>query len=223
VVRDATRILMAKGLVEVQHGRGVFVTEPTNQAFGDALLLALQRANASAWDVEQFELILLPEIIAMAAEYATEEDIEELEIQKTRYTDYIADYHQKWWKQEAPAHATDEMRALFRSFMQQLFAATHNKVIEQLALPLLRLRNLRQWKEGEQMTPEEFTKTEKAYVDNMLNLVKNRDPQAAREVTRQVMHLPAGAIEAMKNTAVGEVTVLEEEITNQMRKYLDQV
>jgi GntR family transcriptional repressor for pyruvate dehydrogenase complex len=223
VVRDATRILMAKGLVEVQHGRGVFVTEPTNQAFGDALMLALQRANASAWDVEQFEQILLPEIIAMAAEYATEDDIEELETRKSQYTDYIADYHQKWWKQDAPKHATDEMRALFRSFMQGLFAATHNKVIEQLALPLLHLRNLRQWKEGEQMTAEEFTKVEKAYVDNMLTLVKNRDPQEAREMTRLAMRLPPGAVEAMKTTAVGEVTVLDEEITNQMRKYLDQI
>jgi hypothetical protein len=85
------------------------------------------------------------------------------------------------------------------------------------------LRNLRQWEEGEQMTAEEFTKIEKAYVDNMLNLVKNRDPQDAREMTRLAMMLPPGAVEAMKNTAVGEVTVLDETITNQMRKYLDQI
>lgn len=223
VVRDATRILMAKGLVEVQHGRGVFVTEPDNNAFGDALLLALQRANASAWDVEQFEQILLPEIIAMAAEHATEDDLEELEIRKKQYTDFVEAYNQKWWKQDAPKHATEEMRALFRSFMQKLFAATHNKVIEQLALPLLHLRNLRQWEEGEQMTAEEFTKVEKAYVDNLLNLVKNRDPQEAREKTHLAMRLPPGAVEAMKNTAVGKVTVLDKTITNLMREFLDQL
>ena len=42
VVRDAARLLMARGLVKVQHGRGMFVTQPKNNAFGDALLLALQ-------------------------------------------------------------------------------------------------------------------------------------------------------------------------------------
>jgi len=54
VVRDATRILMARGLVEVEHGRGVFVTQPQNEAFGEALLLALRRVGATVWDVEQF-------------------------------------------------------------------------------------------------------------------------------------------------------------------------
>ena len=54
VVRDATRILMALGLVDVKHGAGVFVTDSQSPAFGEALLLALQRSEASAWDVEQF-------------------------------------------------------------------------------------------------------------------------------------------------------------------------
>jgi len=73
VVRDATRILMARGLVEVQHGRGVFVTQAENEAFGEALLLALRRVGASAWDVEQFEQILFPEVIALAAGSASDE------------------------------------------------------------------------------------------------------------------------------------------------------
>ena len=53
VVRDATRILMAQGLVEVKHGLGVFVTPPQNEAFGEALLLALRRAGVTVWEVEQ--------------------------------------------------------------------------------------------------------------------------------------------------------------------------
>jgi DNA-binding transcriptional MocR family regulator len=36
VVRDATRMLVARGLVEAQHGRGVFVTGSPVAAFGDA-------------------------------------------------------------------------------------------------------------------------------------------------------------------------------------------
>src|SRR6056297_3919598 len=54
VVRDATRVLAARGLVSVQHGRGAFVTESQLDAFGDALLLALRREQASVWDAEDF-------------------------------------------------------------------------------------------------------------------------------------------------------------------------
>lgn len=101
VVREATRILKALGLVEAQHGRGVFVTEPKNNAFGDALLLALQRAQASVWDVEQFEQILFPEMLAMAAEFASEEDIQALERHQKTYLDFVETYNKKWWGQES--------------------------------------------------------------------------------------------------------------------------
>jgi len=65
VMRDATRILMAQGLVEVKHGLGVFVTPSQNEAFGEALLLALRRAGATVWDVEQFEQVILPEVVLL--------------------------------------------------------------------------------------------------------------------------------------------------------------
>jgi len=95
VVRDATRILMARGLVEVQHGRGVFVTQPDNESFGGALLLALRRVGASAWDVEQFEGILFPEIIALAAANVTTEDIDYLNQSAKNYIDHLSDYYTK--------------------------------------------------------------------------------------------------------------------------------
>ncbi len=75
VVRDGTRMLAAQGLVEAQHGRGVFVTASPVAAFGDALLLALRRAGASAWDVERFEQMVLPEVQAEAARQATDADL----------------------------------------------------------------------------------------------------------------------------------------------------
>ena len=62
MVRDATRILMAQGMVEVKHGLGVFVTPPQNEAFGEALLLTLRRAGATVWDVEQFEHVIFPRL-----------------------------------------------------------------------------------------------------------------------------------------------------------------
>jgi len=78
VVRDATRILMAWGLVEVQHGKGVYVSQSQNEAFGDALFLALQRNGASVWDIEEFEQLLFPGIVGLASVNATDEEREHI-------------------------------------------------------------------------------------------------------------------------------------------------
>ena len=75
VGRDATRILMAQGLVEVKHGLGVFVTPAQNEAFGEVLLLTLRRAGVTVWDVEQFEQVILTEVVALVATTATAEEL----------------------------------------------------------------------------------------------------------------------------------------------------
>lgn len=222
VVREATRILKALGLVEAQHGRGVFVTEPKNNAFGDALLLALQRAQASVWDVEQFEQALFPEILAMATEHASEEDIQELEQRQKTYLDFVETYNKKWWGQESPPEETDQLIALYRQFAEKLFAATHNKVIEQLAQPLMQIRNVRNWAEDDQMSPEEFTKFESISIGRLLHAVKSRNADEARKIARQSMKLPPEAIAAMKETPVGEVPVIEIAGTKSLRENFDQ-
>ena len=66
---------MAQGLVDAKQGSGVYVTPAANRAFGDALLLSLRRLSATAWDVEEFEQILLPNVAALAATSATEDDL----------------------------------------------------------------------------------------------------------------------------------------------------
>ncbi len=209
VVRDATRILMAKGLVDVQHGRGVFVTQSRNPAFGDALMLALQRNQATVWDVEQFEIILFPEILALATEFADNRDIQELEKRSNTYLDFVEHFHNQWWGKDIPSNETDKMLSLFRHFIHGIFFATKNKVIEQLALPLLNLRNIRQWTIIDNYSKEEYIQMEKDYCDSLLTLIKNKNPEHARNTTRQKMMLPPQAITAMKNTPVGEVSVFE--------------
>ena len=142
VVRDATRILMARGLVEVQHGRGVFVTQPDNDAFGDALLLALRRNGASAWDVEQFEQILFPELIALAAANITDEEIDNLKALVDQYKDFLNAHHRYLEGNPAPQPESQKLIDNYRTVILAIIEATHNKLAQQLARPLLRLRNL---------------------------------------------------------------------------------
>ncbi|MBN2626439.1 MAG: FadR family transcriptional regulator, partial [Spirochaetales bacterium] len=51
VVRDAVRMLKALGLVDVRHGKGMYVSLSQREAFTGALLLSLQREGGTVWDV----------------------------------------------------------------------------------------------------------------------------------------------------------------------------
>jgi len=210
VVRDATRILMARGLVEVQHGKGVFVTEPDNEAFGEALLLALRRVGASAWDVEQFEQILFPELIALAATSATEEEIAHIQDLAEQYIAIITDHHTRWRHQDPPATELERLMAPYRQVMQAIFAATHNRLIQQLAQPLLQLRYLRNWSDSEDIPsgPEEIVAVESRYIRRLIEAIAGRNPVKARKIISHLMALPPEAIEAMRETPVGEITVI---------------
>lgn len=208
VVRDATRILMAQGLVEVQHGRGVFVTQPYNEAFGDALLLALRRAGATAWDVEQFDEIFFPEAVALASKFASNEEIKEIREMADATIHIISDFHNKWFRKKASADELNRYRGAFFKVLEAIYVATHNHVFQQLAHPLYNLRSLRDWAEPEPSSPETFIILETNYIQGLVDAIASRDPAKARQIVKRLMELPPEAIEAMRQTTVGEITVI---------------
>lgn len=208
VVRDATRILMARGLVEVMHGRGVFVTQPYNEAFGEALLLALRRVGATAWDVEQFEQIILPEVVALATTSASDEEIVQIRLLAEEYLKIVAEHQTKWWGKEAPPAELGQLTAAFRGVMGAIFAGTHNQVFRQLARPLLNLRNLRTWAESEESTPDIVIAVETEFIRQLIDAVASRDPAQARATVARLVELPPEAIQAMRQTQVGEISVI---------------
>jgi DNA-binding FadR family transcriptional regulator len=208
VVRDATRILMARGLVEVQHGRGVFVTQPYNEAFGEALLLALRRVGATAWDVEQFEQLLFPEIFALAATSASGAEIANIQQLAEAYIRVIVEHHHRWRGQDPPARALEGLVAAYRQVMQAICDASHNRLMQQLAQPLLSLRNLRTWADVEGDSPETIITLETNFIRQLIAAIAGRDPAQARAVVKRMMELPPEAIAAMRQTPVGEITII---------------
>jgi DNA-binding FadR family transcriptional regulator len=214
VVRDATRILMALGLVEVQHGRGVFVTQSQAEAFGEALLLALRRAGATVWDVEQFEQILFPEVAALAASTATDEELANLQGLVREYLAVFAEHQADWWDEDPPAAEQERIRSAYRAVIQAVMDATHNQVFQQLAQPLLKLRNLRQWvisdatESAVEQTPETMVRSETAYFQILLDAIGSRDEDQARVTISRLMQLPPQAVEIMRQTPIGERPIL---------------
>ena len=205
VVRDATRILMALGLVEVKHGAGVFVTESQSAAFGEALLIALRRSRASAWDVEHFQQIMMPELIALASTTATDEEIAEIREHIQAYREVIIKFHTRRF--EGLPALPAEMQAFregSKNIMRAIFKASHNHVFQQLAQPLLNLRNLRTWQNDETDTPESLTELEMMHFNGLVDAIATRNPDTAREQVRLLMSLPPVAMQAMKQTPIGE-------------------
>ena len=203
VVRDATRMLAAKGLVEARHGKGVFVTHTQVDAFGDALLLALRRMGATNWDVAQFEQMLYPEIMALAAANATEADIAHIEQAVTDYLALHATLVDGDISDEDSAEV-QQFRRLWAVFNQTLFDATHNKVVMLLAQPLVQLHAPRDWI-GLQGDVIQY---EAELLHKFSAMIAAGDPDAAREQTHALMALPPEGVAAMQQAAVGTVTTI---------------
>ncbi|MCP4166069.1 MAG: FadR family transcriptional regulator [Chloroflexi bacterium] len=206
VVRDATRMLAAQGLVEVRHGKGVFVTGSQTEAFGDALLLALRRNGASAWDVEQFEQMVFPEVCALVASQASAEELVDIRDRIQRSMETFATINRRYWNsgETPPPDEHSQMVNAHRDAVKAMFDATHNRVWQLLAEPLLNLREMRHWEAGD-LTVDEAIEMESSYWQAVLAAIETRDPKQARERVARLMQLPPEAVEAMQQTPVAEL------------------
>jgi DNA-binding FadR family transcriptional regulator len=219
VVRDATRILSARGLVEVHHGKGAYVTESQLDAFGEALFLALRREHASVWDVEEFFLIVWPEVFAMVSERATKLELDEIRRSAESYLDVFRDVVRKTTLENRES-SEEEYRAIrdgHGAFLQAALSASHNKVFTLMFGPFEAVRSLRNW-EAPNASEDELVHIESALVHRVIEALESRDPDAARSAVAAWFDLPAEAVEAMTETPVGQATQIPVSILDYARQ-----
>ncbi len=112
----------------------------------------------------------------------------------------------KWWqKDDVPETELEKIRLAYQAVRQAIFEATHNRVLQQLAQPLLILQNLREWQDSEDDTVAELIKTESDILNRLADALATRDAGQARAAVSRFMKLPPEAIEAMRQTPVGEI------------------
>lgn len=207
VIRDAVRLLMARGLVEVRHGKGMFVTPVQNEAFGEALLLALRRLQATAWDVEEFERMLMPAAIAAASRRATPDDVARLQRTLDAYLDALARDAAAIRDQSDPngaATVPPDVYRGFAAFWEALFGAAANPLLTLLARPIMRLHSLRNW-EGPAVDDAELLAAERRLLQPLVDAIAAHDEDAARAAVARLFQLPEPAEDAMRHTPVGDV------------------
>ena len=210
VIRDACRMLMAKGLLDIRHGKGMFVTRSQERAFGEALLTALRRDGASVWDVEQFEQSWYPEIFVLAAENMSPELYQEITGALEKHLELFADLTRRACsqKRDMTAQERSELLASYRPVLRLILTATGNTLISLVGMSLRRLRNLRNWTGGEE-DPEAIIQKERDVFFAMVETLRLSDPEEIRATLRDLLWLPDTAVEAMKKTPIGEVVTID--------------
>jgi GntR family transcriptional repressor for pyruvate dehydrogenase complex len=103
VIREAMKALELRGLVEVQHGRGVMVVKPSAEGVADSVLRFLKIQESPIWSLHELRSILEVEIAGLAAERRTPEDLETLDAlfrkmlasveAPTEYVEYDFQFH----------------------------------------------------------------------------------------------------------------------------------
>jgi DNA-binding FadR family transcriptional regulator len=208
VIRDAMRMLKAQGLIDVKQGKGMYVSYSQTEAFTDALMTSLRRDNASAWDVEQFEQILLPQIFALASTEATDQEIVQIKRAASLYLNAYKDMveHEKQNGDDSNPvmqKLIDRSRTVFAELMQSIFASTHNKLIMLLGDVLI---NLRKWRtiSGDTEDTSQIEEYEKEIIDRFVQAIETRNPVEAASLISRGINYDASMISIMKKTPVGE-------------------
>ncbi len=201
VVRDAARILMAWGLIEIRHGKGMYVTVEMNNYFIEAISTILRREGASTWEMQEYEQFILPEIFAQAAVHCTENQKIEIEKRGQAYIDFI-------WTGDDDAALQKE---LFLNFMEMIFQATNNRVLSLMGQIQQLLRELRHISDDEGREKELGVIEEKS-VRMMIDAVKSGDSVYAKELVSKIFIVGPKIEEIMRAVPLGQMISIPADI-----------
>lgn len=172
VIREATRVLNAQGLVEVRPGSGTYVQEIAPSHVADSLTLFLRlRQTANPYgDLMEIRRTLEVDIAGLAAQRATPEDIAKLEEALAGMT----------------LHSNDPERfsAFDLAFHMALAAATHNDLYNLLLHPIADLL-LDFRRDAYHSDAEGSIAGGIKHHSEVLAFVKAHDAEAARQAMRE--------------------------------------
>jgi GntR family transcriptional regulator, transcriptional repressor for pyruvate dehydrogenase complex len=129
VVRDALRTLVARGLVRVGPGQGIVVTDPSDEAFGEALLLLLARSNLTMREVTEARAAIEVNLGPLAATRGTADDWEQLDARLAGFADAVECEDWRRAHQEHLAFHLALLRAIHLPALEILLKPMHEIVV----------------------------------------------------------------------------------------------
>lgn len=212
VIRDAIRMLKGQGLVIVKHGKGMFVSESQLEAVTDALLTSLRRDSATAWDIEQFEQILLPQVFALASEEATEEERKAI---KEAAKNYISIYEKSInTKCLSKDSVLSEAMDSFATFLRLVLISTHNKVIALLGDVLIGIRKFRFIPNDadQSFNNLKIINLEKNIIDKYIEAIEVKNGKIASQTISEAIKIKSSIISILKETPIGSSPHIPQEL-----------
>ena len=167
VIREAMKLLEARGLIEILTGNGVFVSQPDTSVVTRSLGMYLHLQGTvqdSEFKVHELRRILEVEIAGLAAERATEAELDQL--------------RQIIERMSAADHPREQVAMLDLEYHITLAQATHNEMISMVYEPVieyLRQQLLLAWQRYDR-SPEVFNHQHQA----LYEAVRDHDPTRAR-------------------------------------------
>lgn len=173
-IREAINTLCTKGLLQTRHGGGTVVTDKLDSSFSDSWQEMLYRHPNIQSDILDFRDMLESQAACLAAERATEADLENLE---------------KAFIKVSKAYADGELLEMVTAdvgFHQAIAEASHNVLIGHLSATLLKLINSHVTKNLKYLNnrPKDKMRLEAQHL-GIWNAIKNRQPQKALEISRE--------------------------------------
>ena len=183
-VREAMRLLDEKGLVVIRPGAGTFVTEDVVEAIVQAFSNLLSDSSDGVGDVFEMRLLLEPHVASLAAQRATDADIERL--------------RQILKEQNADIEAGGTGVAYDTAFHFAIANTTNNSALVAVTHAVSDI--LSQSREDSLISPERSKKSFHSHVQ-ILVAIESRDPKATEfamhehitQIDREVHDLPARA------------------------------
>jgi DNA-binding FadR family transcriptional regulator len=164
VIRDAIRILVARGLVRVRQGQGMTVAEPSDAVLGHALIALLARSPSTMGDVVDARAAIESNLVPLAATSATESDLNTLAACHDAFARAVADGE---WEAARRTHL---------AFHLGLLEALHQPALTLMLKPMTEIIVI-------SSAPPRLTAREDWEVEThppILAALRARDPEAVR-------------------------------------------
>lgn len=171
-LREAIRILVAEGLLQVQRGKGTFVTERKDQFA--STLPSFDEKKVTLKDLYEARLIIEPAAAALACQRATDEEIEEIvRLVKATQEQFTHDFN------------NEEIIQREIAFHDALIRASHNQFFDHF-LPVVNQTIQKTF----ELEYKWDAVAEGAYNDNfmIIDFLRKRDAEAMRSVMTIHLH-----------------------------------
>jgi len=168
-VREAIRTLESMKLLQSRQGNGTYVLASSEEELIQPLAAALFNAKDDVRDIFDVRKVIEPHVAALAAENATEQDIEEMEEILRR--------------QELCIERNESIIETDSAFHNLMASASKNRVIERLTVALVDF--LKQSRENYLLDDEKYgnRRPERSVAGHkrVLAAIKQGDPEAAKK------------------------------------------